>query len=467
MGRRAQRPKRFAGEEVPVLPVELEQTLTALIGDEVHALREALQSPSPISIRTNPAKPSLVSGEPIPWCTTGHWLSERPAFTFDPLLHAGAYYVQEASSMFLEQALRASGVIDRDILALDLCAAPGGKSTHLRSLLTPGSLLVANEVVQERRHILAENCWKHGAGDVVITGSDPNDLVELHSFFDLIVVDAPCSGEGMFRKDPFARTQWSPELVLRCAATQTHILDRAWDALAPGGVLIYSTCTWEPSENEEQVQNLIERGAVPINIPMDLVWGFVSNADSGVAGYRSYPHHVRGEGFFIAVLQKPGHSAERTIRSFDRTQGTDLGWTVEKDDLLLIEHREVIHAFGKKWEAVIEAMMVALKVSAPGTPMAERKGSEWQPHPAFAFSTKLDRVAFPEVPLDDATALSYLRGEALPASGAKGVALATYKGHALGWLNGAGSRWNNRYPAPWRIKGQHPKAPRVSWADPV
>lgn len=467
MGKRAHRPKRPAAGVASILPHELEQRLAGLIGGEVDALREALLRPSPISVRVHPSRASSVQGERIPWCTTGHWLQERPAFTFDPLLHAGAYYVQEASSMLMEQAVRASGVLGKDVLALDLCAAPGGKSTHVRSLLTPGSLLVANEVDPERRNILAENCWKHGSGDLAITGSAPKDLADLPVSFDLILVDAPCSGEGMFRKDPFARMQWSPELVTRCATTQTHILHHAWDALAPGGVLIYSTCTWETSENEDQVAALIARGALPVPVPCDPVWGFSPSAQGHAKGLRSYPHRVRGEGFFIAVLQKPGSGVER--KPYEGSTGSfpDMGWAIGPETLAFIEHREVVHAVDRKWWETIAILGTAMKFHAPGTPMAEHKGTAWQPHPAFAFSTRLDRTAFREVQLDEASALAFLRGEALPASQAQGFALATYMGHGLGWLNGVGARWNNRYPAPWRIRGQHPKAPRVSWSDAV
>ena len=174
----------------------------------------------------------------------------------------------------------------------------------------------------------------------------------------------------MFRKDPFARAQWSSELVARCAATQTNILASAWDALASGGTLVYSTCTWEPSENEEQVQRLIERGAVPISVPIDPAWGFVSGEEDGAVGTRSYPHRVRGEGFFIAVLRKPGTSPERTDRSYGMAQGMDLGWTVGSDGFMFIEYREVVHAVGKQWAAVIETLMdlSLIHISEPTRP---------------------------------------------------------------------------------------------------
>jgi 16S rRNA C967 or C1407 C5-methylase (RsmB/RsmF family) len=261
MGRRKGPSQASAVRRDPELPAELRTTLADLIGDEVAQLENALRMAPPTSIRIDPLKGFDPGGASVPWCSTGRYLEERPAFTFDPLFHAGTYYVQEASSMFLEQALLAAGLLKDDILAIDLCAAPGGKSTHLRSLLTPGSLLVANEIDRQRLPALQENLWKWGGPNVVITGSPTRDLNALPDHFDLILVDAPCSGEGMFRKDPFAREQWTPDLVQQCAAMQQSIVHDAWHALAPGGVLIYSTCTWEPAENELQLVPLLEQGA--------------------------------------------------------------------------------------------------------------------------------------------------------------------------------------------------------------
>lgn len=366
--------------------------------------------------------------------------------------------------MFLEQALLASGLLDRDVLALDLCAAPGGKTTHLRSLLTRGSLLVANEVDGARRNALAENLWKWGAGNVMITGSDPSDLEQLPDRFDLILLDAPCSGEGMFRKDPFARKQWNPALVKRCAATQRRIVERAWNALAPGGMLIYSTCTWELSENEEQLQPLLERGGEPITIPIDPAWGIERTELGMVTGYRCYPHRLKGEGFFLGMVRKPGERSERTGRG-SASSSQRIGWLNRPDDHVVIDHRDVLHVLDAQWKAEQEELSNTLCVIAPGTPFAERKGNEWRPHAASALSDRLDRSAFPAMDLDEARAIRYLQGHAIPGTHAQGSALMTYKAHPLGWVQGAGSRWNNRWPRPWRIRAQHPGAPRVSWAD--
>lgn len=445
----------------------LHDHLKALLGDDADALEQALRTTSPVSIRVNGAKWSGPQADPIPWCATGHYLIERPAFTFDPLLHAGCYYVQEASSMLLEQAVKASGLIGKDIRALDLCAAPGGKTTHLRSLLSTGSLLVANEIDRKRQGILQENLWKWGASNTVICGSAPHDLQALPGFFDLVLVDAPCSGEGMFRKDPFAREQWSPALVQQCATTQRDILDHVWHCLRPGGTLIYSTCTWEEVENEQQLARLMELGATCIHIPVDPSWGVVVAERHGINGLRCYPHQLSGEGFFIAVLRKDGNpstrSAPRAVTNDSpnaavRWLRTDRHWHT-------IEQNEVVFAVQHEWTADIHELSNALRVLSPGMPLAERKGADLRPHPALALSSDLAHDAFPTVELDRTSALNYLRGSALPATDVRGTALVCYNGIALGWLQGAGNRWNNRWPTPWRIRTEQPSAPHVSWAD--
>lgn len=462
----ARRPHRHAStDQRTALPDDFRTRMGSLLGEEIGLLEEALRAPSPTSIRLNPTKPFDPRGEQVPWCATGRYLAERPSFTFDPLLHAGAYYVQEASSMLLEQAVNASGVRDRDVCALDLCAAPGGKSTHLLSLLSHGSFLVANEVDAARRNILAENIWKSGAGNVAIAGSHPAELDKLPSFFDLILVDAPCSGEGMFRKDPHALRQWTPALVANCAATQGRILEHAWNALAPGGTLIYSTCTWEPSENEERLLPLIAQGAVPVELPVDPTWGVVRSEWKGALGYRCYPHRVRGEGFFLAVVRKPGEPRPRRENPVLGGRWSDINWLAPTSHATLAETGGILYAAPDAWRTSMATLCAALAVKSPGVPFAEPKGGTWTPHPAAALSTWLLRGALPEVALTRAQALSFLRGEAIPATAAQGPALATHAGLGLGWLQGAGNRWNNRWPAPWRIRSQRSAAPDVPWSE--
>lgn len=467
MGRPANRRERPSSGQVATHGAFTDH-LQRLLGPEAEPLERALGTSSPVSIRINPLKWTGPQEAPVPWCATGRYLNERPAFTFDPLLHAGCYYVQEASSMLLERAFMVTGLKDMDICALDLCAAPGGKTTHLRSLLSPDSLLVANEIDRKRLSILEENLWKWGTPDMVITGSAPRDLESLTELFDLVLVDAPCSGEGMFRKDPFARAQWSPELVEQCSVVQANALQHAYDSLRPGGWLIYSTCTWQPAENEEQVARLVAQGAVPHVIPTLPEWGVVADERSGIPSLRCYPHRVRGEGFFLALVQKPGPcSAGGSLPPTPRKKtiaDDNLTWLLRGEQMQVIEHHDAYFAAPLAWTGTMDRISRALKVRCPGIPLAEVKGNDLRPHPALALCTGLDKSRFPVVELDLAQTLELLRGQALPATGASGTALATYGAVPIGWLQGAGNRWNNRWPAAWRIRSRHPSAPSVSWA---
>lgn len=445
------------------LPPALEDLLFGELGQDRPEFMAAINAPSPVSIRVNPRKPFAAELEPVPWCGTGRYLNERPAFTFDPLLHAGAYYVQEASSMLLEVALRSSGLLGSDVLALDLCAAPGGKSTHLRSLLTPGSVLIANEVDGHRRSILQENLWKWGQANVVVAGSPSQRLHQLQERFDLILLDAPCSGEGMFRKDPHAHAQWNTGLVQQCATVQQSLVEDAWTALAPGGVIIYSTCTWEPSENEARIEQLIALGAEVIPLEPPAGSGVVSTG-APVHGFRCYPHRVKGEGFFIACVRKPGQ-LERSAPAMNTiAPEVPIGtWLTSDRPQHLTQLGEVQYAVDARWAGVLRELGQALYLPAPGIPVAFLKGGTWRPHAALALNELLRPDAFERVDVDEADAVRYLRGEALHVAAAHGTALLTHRGLGLGWLQGAGRRWNNQWPTAWRIRSAAPSASRVSW----
>lgn len=265
------------------LPASFIDYTRSLLGDEEYdKLAVALQQEPPVSIRLNDGKiSSLVANgnrtmKKVPWSSEGFYLDERLTFTFDPLFHAGCYYVQEASSMFVEQVLRQ--YVTEPVVMLDLCAAPGGKSTHARSVLPEGSLLVANEVIRNRSQILAENLTKWGHPDVVVTNNDPADFSSLPSFFDVILTDVPCSGEGMFRKDPVAIEEWSPENVEICWQRQRRIIADIWPGLKPGGILIYSTCTYNTKEDEENVRWIQQEfGAEPLTLEIREEWNITGN----------------------------------------------------------------------------------------------------------------------------------------------------------------------------------------------
>ncbi len=461
--RKSKGPPHHRASGSTALPIGFEQRVPIADDTGRAALVAALSTATPISIRLNPNKPFMIDAEAVPWCANGRYLEDRPAFTLDPLFHAGAYYVQEASSMLLEKAVVATGFHERDVIALDLCAAPGGKSTHLLSLLTPNSLLVANELHAERRAVLTENCWKHGSPNVVIAGSHAGDLEPLTSCFDLILLDAPCSGEGMFRKDPFARAQWSERLVEQCAATQQGLAKHAWQALNPGGALVYSTCTWEPMENEAQVAELVAQGGECLELPIDPAWGVERSELHGVVGYRCYPHRVRGEGFFLSVVRKPGQ-----LELHESPEGykerISLPWVKPSMCFESFERNGILYARPAAWSRELERLSAALRITAPGLPYAERKGEGWAPHAALALSNALDRSTASEVALNQPDAIRFLRGEALMADGAEGMSLASFEGIGLGWMRGAGTRWNNRWPSAWRIRMHASEAAAVPWS---
>jgi NOL1/NOP2/sun family putative RNA methylase len=272
------------------------------------------------SVRINAFKPSDLfnSKEHVPWCEDGRYLKERPSFTADPLFHAGCYYVQEASSMFLEQVLKHSADLSKNLRVLDLCAAPGGKSTLISSLLNKNSLLLANEIIKTRVPVLSDNLSKWGPENNYVSNNDPKDFKRLEGYFDVIVADAPCSGSGMFRKDPAAINEWSENMVDLCSQRQKRILADVYPALKQNGILIYSTCSYSKQENEEISDWLCEEFDVEsIPIPLKTEWGILETLSDQhkCFGYRFYPHKVKGEGFFIAAFRKNELTANPHIKT--------------------------------------------------------------------------------------------------------------------------------------------------------
>lgn len=424
--------KAGATAVMPPLPEAFVARMAARLGTEVHALVDALAQPPPTSIRHNPRKPGGPVGEPVPWCASGHHLTQRPRFTLDPLLHAGAYYVQEAGSMLLERALAAAGLIGTDAVALDLCAAPGGKSTHLLSLLGPRSVVLCNEVDARRHTALLENVYKWGAPNACVTRLPAGDFAAM-PHFDLVVLDAPCSGEGLMRREPVARTQWSPWLVQRCSTLQAALLEHAWQALRPGGTLVYCTCTWAEEEDEGLLHRFLEGHAATV-LPIDPLH---PGPVRGAIGITCMPHRCKAEGFFIAALRKPGTAAP-----------WDAGGTI-------VLERGRLRPSG--WNALPVALRERIDRADGALPVLLDTPGGPAPHPAAAYCREaLDllqaAVPFTTVDLDHATALAFLRGEAIAAREARGHALMRFDGLGLGWARGAGNRWNNRHPAPWRIR---------------
>lgn len=449
------------------LPQAFSQRMQQQLGAEYAAFEEALHTQAPVSIRLNPLKwkdaPAL---EPVAWASHAYYLSERPVFTLDPLLHAGTYYVQEASSMFLEQAIRQHLPVQEPVIALDLCGAPGGKSTHLSSVLPEGSLLVSNEVIKSRASILAENTQKWGSGHAVVTQNDPRDFDRLPGFFDLLVVDAPCSGEGLFRRDPAAAEEWSEANVKLCSERQRRILADVWNSLKPGGLLVYSTCTYSPQENEENLAWLANtQEAESLSLQLDPAWQVSESSQEGLNGYRFYPHKSRGEGFFMAVVRKKGEAYTPSGRGKGKKKKNLLsrapkaieqsveGWLLQPERWAFFQHHEQVSALPARWLPELEDLYLQLRVIYAGTPLAEVKKQQLNPLPSLALSAYLNPGTHPSAELDLEMAQRYLKKEDIvPADAPNGWVLIRYRSIPLGWIKRIQQRANNYWPKEWRIR---------------
>jgi len=377
----------------------------------------------------------------------------------DPAIHAGAYYVQEPSSMFLEQAVIHSIDTKQPLTVLDLCAAPGGKSTHLLSLLHPDSLLVSNETIRSRANILSENIQKWGYANAIVTNNDPSNFSKLHGLFDLIVVDAPCSGEGLFRKDNEALGEWSPANVDLCALRQRRILKDVWPALKPDGILIFSTCTYNTHEDEETMEWLSQAGECEfLTVPFEEDWGIVETTLKNTVGYRFYPHKVKGEGFFLSVVRKK--EPENTLRIHtkrllgDKCKNEEIkSWLKNSIPLRYVVDRGLIKAVPEANYDLVAFLFEKLNVTHYGVSLASDKHGKLVPEHHVALSTLLNRDNFIQIELKLDQAIDYLRKEAIEIDiDIKGFALLTYEGNVLGWANLLPNRINNLYPSNWRIR---------------
>lgn len=457
-----------------ILPTDFIAQTRALLGEEeFQRLSLALDEAPPVSVRLNPFKPieelAIVAEQStIPWCSDGYYLKERLTFTFDPLFHAGCYYVQEASSMFLEQVIKQ--YIESSVTVLDLCAAPGGKSTHLRSLLPEGSLLVANEVIRSRSQILAENLIKWGHPDVVVTNNDPSDFSSYTSLFDVILADVPCSGEGMFRKDPTAIGEWSLVNVEICSQRQRRIVSDIWSSLKPGGIFIYSTCTYNTKENEENIAWIRdELGAEILSVDVPTEWQITGNLwTEDFPVYRFLPHKTKGEGFFLAVLRKAVDEPVSPFHYKNKSKKAKVDfspqWLCQQEDYQLSEQGTILSAVQKNQEQTIGMLRQKLRVIHAGITLGERKGKDIIPSHVLAMSNRLSQNSFYRKGVSYEEAIAYLRKEVIVFSEEvpKGTVLLTYKDIPLGFVKNIGNRANNLYPQEWRIRsGYMPDEIRV------
>ncbi|GAA4411950.1 rRNA cytosine-C5-methyltransferase [Nibrella viscosa] len=447
------------------IPQAFRERMQAQLGSEYPAFEAALTQEAPVSIRVNPRKSVLPtdSVDRVPWCFTGYYLPERPVFTLDPLFQAGAYYVQEASSMLLAEAIRQTAKMGRPLRVLDLCAAPGGKSTLLASMLHPESLLVCNEVIRTRVPVLRENIDKWGYPNVVVSNHDPDDFAGLTGFFDVVVVDAPCSGEGLFRKDPDAVEEWSEGNVDLCSARQKRILSAAAPLVDKGGLLIYSTCTYNDKENTENAHRLTGQQFTSRRLTLPAEWGVVEKIYEGAYGYQCYPHRVRGEGFFISIFQKQTevyNSQKNMPRGFKsmkpvhaRQAKVLAEWLANPNDFSYWQkpNQEII-AVPVVLEKELITVDLALRNKGFGVDMGVFKGNDFIPSHALALSTAVN-PELPGIELSREEALRYFKKESLVLNEqTRGWLLARYQGLNLGWLKGVGNRVNNYLPKDWRIR---------------
>ena len=456
------------------LPDEFTSRMKDMLGEsEYDQFDKAITSTSPTSIRVNPLKPSMdiPHGQIVPWCKTGRYLEQRPSFTFDPLFHAGSYYVQEASSMFVNHII--STLISEPSTVLDLCAAPGGKSTLAISALPQGSVLIANEIVRQRANILAENITKWGNPNTIVTNNCASDFQPLGPIFDLIICDAPCSGEGMFRKDPQSIDEWSTANVAMCQERQREILSDIWQCLKPGGLLIYSTCTYNTLENEENAVWAAEQlGAELLSIDIPSEWNVSGNklSNSSFSTFRFFPHKTQGEGFFACIMRKNSDAEippTRTSKNKEHKKGADNRKGKElpmpKDIKQWLSHPEqytfksttTSHtAFPTQHIHLLEQALAHLKVIHYGITIANIKGKTIIPAHSLAMSASLNAEMFPSTELTDQQAIAYLRTEpiTLSPSTPTGYVLLKYKGLPLGFAKNIGNRANNLYPSEWRIR---------------
>jgi 16S rRNA C967 or C1407 C5-methylase (RsmB/RsmF family)/NOL1/NOP2/fmu family ribosome biogenesis protein len=449
-----------------MLPDEFLNRLDSQKYIDKEALLEALEGSSPVSIRINPSKwnKKPLSSEPVPWCKTGYYLDTRPSYTLDPLFHSGCYYPQEASSMFLEQVFNQVADYHEKLKVLDLCGAPGGKSTHLSHLIGPDNLLVSNEVIRSRAVILAETVTKWGSGNTLVTQNDPARFSRLSGYFDIILLDAPCSGEGMFRSKT-AVDEWSVDNTVHSSERQKRILMDVWPALKENGILIYSTCTFNPGENEENIKWLTgkhEAESLQINIAD---FAGINEIDfQGIYGYGFYPGKVRGEGFFISALRKTGKQEKAVIKGHKKAESKpakrDLEvaekWTIFSKDRLLKWGDELLAVSGCMEDYI--QLFQNLRVVKAGTKIFVVKKNDYLPAHELAISVNLRTKAFPVADISLNEAIAYLRRDNFVLHDTpKGWNILTYMGVNLGFVNNIGNRVNNYFPVEWRIRMDLPE----------
>lgn len=454
------------------LPEQFIQRMQRELGaEEAEALCAALETEPSTSVRLNPAKMAEQKwgGGRVAWSDYGYLLGERPAFTLDPDFHAGAYYVQEASSQFAGYIVSmAVGGAEacKGLRVLDMCAAPGGKSTHYATLVGERGLVVANEINRSRAAVLADNARKWGLGNMVVTCNDSARVADFEEWFDVVAVDAPCSGEGMFRKSDEACEQWSEANVAMCAERQWEILQNAFRSLKPGGVLLYSTCTFNRTEDEDVVGRACEEYGDELlavdNIPIGDDWGVVTGREGVFQTFRFFPHRLTGEGMFMAVARKAGLATSRrrmpkarrkVMEAVDKRTAQELSrWVKESEQMRFFAAGDTLYGCRKEHYDEVEALAGTLAVIYSGVAMGQVFKGKLKPDGALALYAGVNHDAVACCEVDEQEALKFLRKQDMDAAQfSEGVNMVLYGGRPLGFVKRVGARVNNMYPNSLRI----------------
>ncbi len=448
------------------IPEQLIRDLHNTRGFHEAAFLAAHEAAPLTSVRLNPAKDIglFPDFEKVTWCENGRYLPSRPVFTLDPAYHAGAYYVQEASSMFLDYLLR-NVLESRDNLrVLDLCAAPGGKSTLLASLLGESALLISNDVIRTRATVLEENMVRWGYTNAWVTSNDPRDFAKLQGYFDVIVVDAPCSGSGLWRKDEAALGEWSEANVQLCSERQQRILADVWPALKQGGILVYATCSYSPQEDEDILDWLSGTYDVsPLKVNVNEEWGIaVSESEKGMTGYRFFPGSVKGEGFFIAAIRKNDEESDLQMPRFKTMHSKQLqqqaGFLLRNGEWAFLQNgKEEQFAIKTGHEPDWQLLQKFVYLRKTGVNLGNPAGKDWIPSHDVALSIDVS-ADLASVDVGKEQSLLFLKREDMHLKDLeRGWLMVRYNGLGLGWIKSLGNRVNNYLPKSWRIRMDIPE----------
>ncbi len=452
------------------LPDEFVNSInTSLTSSEADDFFRSLGYSSPVSIRINPNKWKLDLPESsVPWCTLGYYLNRRPIFTLDPAFHAGAYYVQEPSSMVIHHILNQLPLNKKRLKILDLCASPGGKSTLIASWLNGSGLLVANEIIKNRAYTLKYNLSKEGHSNVLVSNNNPEDFKNLTGIFDIILVDAPCSGEGMFRKDPNAIGEWSTGNVQNCSNRQQKIIKDILPSLAQDGYLIYSTCTFNDFENINNSDHIVSKHNFQnITIPFPTEWGVTTKSGKRSIGYQFYPHKLNGEGFFVSIFKNMTETNPNNIKNKSATSSLKISdksetsvikeWIQDKNLVFRKDKAGTFHAIPIVHEEDFLLFENQLHLVYCGISVGIVNKNILIPDHSLALSYILKKD-FPTFELSHDEALLYLKKSLNQInSDQKSWVLATFQGNGIGFLKNLGNRINNYLPVELRINMELPR----------